>query len=338
MPDKPEYQNYPNDEINLMDYIKVIIKRKKLIIGIFLICVVAAVIYSLTVVPVYKMTQILEVPTIGENVYLDSSSKIKEKIEGGFYNFKILENLDFESKYNINNIGFFKVTIPKENQLLSICADVTKQDLENSKKVLSELFAQMDVDYSLRLEAERGRKNTEEAIKKNTIKSMDVRIEDAKFHIILLEPRIESLVARIEETKTNTEDIILEREKFINKQKIDGIVGSILYTTTIQQAINHLDQLDSELVSLRMKKLDKEKEIKNLLIERERVVLEIFNLDKQKESIRSFREIQPVSLSTNPIKPKKKQMIIISAVVGLMLGIFIAFFVEFWQKSKEDRQ
>jgi len=327
-----------DDEINLMDYIKVIIKRKKIIAGIFVICVVAAVIYSLTVVPVYEMTQILEVPTIGENVYLDSSLKIKEKIESGFYNFKILENLDFKSKYNINNIGFFKITIPKENQFLSIYADVTKQDLENSKKVLSELFAQMDVDYSLRLEAERGRKNTEEAIKKNTIKSMDVRIEDAKFHIILLEPRIESLVARIEETKTNTEDIILEREKFINKQKIDGIVGSILYTTTIQQAINHLDQLDSELVSLRMKKLDKEKEIKNLLIERERVVLEIFNLDKQKEFIRSFREIQPVLLSTNPIKPKKRQMVAIAAMLGLILGVFIAFFVEFWQNSKENRQ
>lgn len=43
-----------DDEINLMDYIKVIIKRKKIILGIFIVCVAAAVVISLLKPKVYQ--------------------------------------------------------------------------------------------------------------------------------------------------------------------------------------------------------------------------------------------------------------------------------------------
>lgn len=44
--------------------------------------------------------------------------------------------------------------------------------------------------------------------------------------------------------------------------------------------------------------------------------------------------ISPAIESRYPIGSKKRQNVAIAGVVGLMLGIFIAFFQEFWQKSK----
>jgi uncharacterized protein involved in exopolysaccharide biosynthesis len=35
-----------------------------------------------------------------------------------------------------------------------------------------------------------------------------------------------------------------------------------------------------------------------------------------------------------PIKPNKKLNILIAGVLGLFVGIFVAFFLEFWQKGK----
>jgi uncharacterized protein involved in exopolysaccharide biosynthesis len=36
----------------------------------------------------------------------------------------------------------------------------------------------------------------------------------------------------------------------------------------------------------------------------------------------------------SPIKPNKKLNILIAGVLGLFVGIFVAFFLEFWQKGK----
>jgi len=35
-----------------------------------------------------------------------------------------------------------------------------------------------------------------------------------------------------------------------------------------------------------------------------------------------------------PIKPNKKLNILIAGVLGLFIGIFVAYFMEFWQKGK----
>lgn len=47
-------------------------------------------------------------------------------------------------------------------------------------------------------------------------------------------------------------------------------------------------------------------------------------------------ELKIISLATEPkrpIKPKKRQMVAISGVVSLMLGTFLAFFIEYWHSS-----
>jgi len=42
--------------------------------------------------------------------------------------------------------------------------------------------------------------------------------------------------------------------------------------------------------------------------------------------------------SMHPIKPKKKQIIAIFGIVGLMMGIFLAFWFEFWEKGIKLRE
>ena len=77
------------DEINLMDYIRVIIKRKKLIISIFLIAVVAAAIVSLLLPKIYQASaSIMLMPSTvrtavspSRNLIDPETSKIGEYIE-----------------------------------------------------------------------------------------------------------------------------------------------------------------------------------------------------------------------------------------------------------------
>ncbi|OQB14686.1 MAG: LPS O-antigen length regulator [Candidatus Omnitrophica bacterium ADurb.Bin205] len=54
------------DEIDLREYIKVIIKRKKLILGIFIFAILASVIYSLLLPKIYETTSIIQLGSISE--------------------------------------------------------------------------------------------------------------------------------------------------------------------------------------------------------------------------------------------------------------------------------
>ncbi|MBA3070988.1 MAG: hypothetical protein FP829_02270, partial [Nitrospirae bacterium] len=52
------------DEINLYDYWKVIVKRKRLIIGLFVIAILASAVISLLMPKIYRGEVVLKLPAI----------------------------------------------------------------------------------------------------------------------------------------------------------------------------------------------------------------------------------------------------------------------------------
>ena len=61
--DKMSTINGREDEINLYDYWKVIVKRKRLIIGLFVIAILASAIISFLMPKIYRGEVILKLPT-----------------------------------------------------------------------------------------------------------------------------------------------------------------------------------------------------------------------------------------------------------------------------------
>ena len=47
------------------------------------------------------------------------------------------------------------------------------------------------------------------------------------------------------------------------------------------------------------------------------------------------RIVSAANIPEIPIGPKRRQNVMVSGIVSLMLGIFLAFFIEYWQSSKE---
>ena len=256
MPDKPEYQNYPNDEINLMDYIKVIIKRKKLIIGIFIICVVATTIVSFRMPKVYQIDSTARIGSIGGSLF-----SVGEMIEK------------------------------------------TK-----NRNLLQSVIQEIDTNITV--------ESLKEAVKIEKVEGTNF----LKVQMESVEPGIAIDILNKIESK-----LVLDGNEFYEKN-----------ITLINERIQEL-HARKENVSKQIKMLNQ-----NTLTNYETIYSELsaaeYSLKKNLLLANNFKIIESPAKSINPIKPKKKQMVTISAVVGLMLGIFIAFFVEFWQKSKEDRQ
>ena len=65
------------------------------------------------------------------------------------------------------------------------------------------------------------------------------------------------------------------------------------------------------------------------------LVEKYFILENQILNSSNFELIKYPSIPQAPIKPNKKLNLAISGVLGLFLGVFIAFFTEFWQSGKQ---
>lgn len=63
--------------------------------------------------------------------------------------------------------------------------------------------------------------------------------------------------------------------------------------------------------------------------------IEVEKLKAAKESIRNISLVKEPQVSFAPVGPKKKQDVLFAGIMSLMFGVFLAFFAEYWEKSKQ---
>jgi capsular polysaccharide biosynthesis protein len=292
----------------------------------------------------------------------------------------------------------FEVTIPKQSNTIKIqyeTADI-KQGmvfLDRLSKLLLESYSKLvqyfKNEYDMKTELKNSnilKLTNNVSIKKNDISSIKTDSKnklnkiDNKIAILIAEKKgrknqIKNLNQRISDTEAetgriskNTDLLIEERNKFLsNTKNEDNILSSVIYSNTIQQNISYLTNLrstisnvnhqiykeimDIERVVNNIKDLENEKEnlikqaqykvkkieseIKNLEGGKKYMLEEIENLQFKKDNIQNIQILKPPTNSPGPIKPKIKLNIILALVVGLFIMLFLAFFLEYLSKHKK---
>jgi len=120
------------DEIDLMDYVKVMLKRKWLILAVFLGAAIAAGIFSFLMPKVYKIGTSLEVGQIAGAV-VENPGQVVEKIKDDVYGIFVRGKLGIpEEKY-----PKIKVENPKDTYLIKMEIESEKPEL--AKNILTEI-------------------------------------------------------------------------------------------------------------------------------------------------------------------------------------------------------
>lgn len=175
-------------------------------------------------------------------------------------------------------------------------------------------------------------------LKENQIERKRSKIKTLTETIKLTEERIISLEKELARVNANVEELRSKRADFIQPSQDKDSMAAVLYTTTIQQAIRYSNQLEDQINSLKTNKKEKENSIEDLEKTIEDIKIQIGSLENSKKFINNVKQLQPPIRSENPISPKKKQNIAIATVLGLFLGVFIAFFREFWVNSAREEK
>ncbi|KPJ56493.1 hypothetical protein AMJ49_04745 [Parcubacteria bacterium DG_74_2] len=156
-----------DQEINLIDYIKVILKRKKLILSVFLVVVISTAIFSFLTPKIYKVDTIIEVGKIKNESIVEITGKIKDetiirikdktietpsqivsKIQNDIYGILIKKNLGISEK----EYPEIKVENPEGTDL--IIMKIESEETEKAKNILKELNKLILENHKQRVDAE----------------------------------------------------------------------------------------------------------------------------------------------------------------------------------------
>jgi|LGVE01.1.fsa_nt_gb LPS O-antigen subunit length determinant protein (WzzB/FepE family) len=375
-------RNYPpyEDEINLIDYLKVLWKWKWLIIAGTLICAVAAAVISLQMPKIYEISTVIEpgiagVKDDGGFMYIDSVANISGKINGDVYNRKIQKALHLDPlKVKVN----FKSAIVKKANVVKVTSQWEEKDTGLGMKVTGQLVQLLSNDYGKIVEQRKGdyykqifikqseiskietqRKDIDKQIdvKLNSIEKTlnDIKLQQATLRNI--RQRKGELLEEIRGVKDNTEKIVQQRDVLLKDKNPDKDISLLLYSTTIQQNVAYFNQLSNQIYDLGTseKKIEAEvdklsKNINDIKTGIERLKLsktegsqikindinaQINTLNLKKGLISNIKVVQEPELSLHPVKPKKKQIVLLAGVVALFMAVFLAFFIEYLKNASK---
>ncbi|MBL6967814.1 MAG: hypothetical protein ISR62_05275 [Desulfobacteraceae bacterium] len=282
---EPQRFDQFEDEIELMDYLKVIWKWKYLILIGTLVCVIGAAVVSLNMTKIYGISTVvqpgmLKVTEDGKTVYIDSPQNIKGVIETGGFNGEVLKNIKFPNKQDAPTSVKVKVTIPKDTNALEVLyetphVDIGLQIMHNLNKHLLKRYGVLVKSYQENYDNEMRQRSkdvfilndkiskarhaisgaeadTAAAIEQlnNNKSTLEAQIDAKKKQIKNLEQRISEVEIEIGRISKNTDFLIAERNKFLGSKETErNILSAVIYSNTIQQNISYLNDLRATINS-----------------------------------------------------------------------------------------
>ncbi len=375
------YPRYEEDEINLIDYLRVLWKWKWLIVAGTLVCAIIAAVISLQMPRIYEISTVIEpgiagIKADGGFMYIDSVANISGKISEGIYNRKVEEALHLDTLKT--RVGF-KSTVSKGSNAVKITSQWQEGDTDLGVKVVRQMVGLLSSDYGKIVEQRKGDYDKQVFMEQNEISKIkterkdidkqiklelseiektrnDIRLQQATLENI--RQRKGELLEELKGVKENTEKIVQQRDALLKDKTPDRDISLLLYSTTIQQNVAYFNQLSNQVYDLgtREKKIEAEldgssKKIDDIKTGIERLNLnkteglqakiayinaQINALDLEKELISNIQIIQEPEVSLHPVKPKKKQIVLLAGVVALFMLIFLAFFIEYIRNAPKE--
>ncbi|WP_028992409.1 YveK family protein [Thermoanaerobacter thermocopriae] len=304
------------EEISLRELIEIILKHKKTIIIVTLAATLVAVVLSFFVIkPTYEATTTLSVTDVTP--------------ETGFFGSNT--TVIFPGK-DSNLPSVQSDSIDKDlSLLLSSLLKYPDMSVEAFKEEVTNPIVLMNTVKQLGLDPQ---KYTVENLKKQISVSI---VNNTNLITVTVKEDNPELAAKIADTiAENFRSYIIER----NNRQTDKLIETLnklinLQNDKIRETTTKLNEIqtnsqDRLLIEQTQKQLELLKNTRDIMLEKYNMLELLKESDLGKQSILiTSKALVP----DKPIAPKKSLNIIIAFILGLMVSIFIVFFMEYWKNT-----
>ncbi|MCG2755792.1 MAG: Wzz/FepE/Etk N-terminal domain-containing protein [Desulfobacteraceae bacterium] len=216
-------RNYPpyEDEINLIDYLKVLWKWKWLIIAGALVCAVIAAAIGLRMPKIYEISTVIEpgiigVDNSGNYTYMNSNN-ISGKINEGAYNNSIKKLLNIDS----SKTDFeFKADIGKFTNQIKISAESKEKDINLGLKAFKQMVAIISDDGEKVIEQKKDDYDKQILAKQSEIDKIEIQRKDIDKQILMKQNEISKIGTQKKDIDKQIKLKLSEIEKIRNDIKL----------------------------------------------------------------------------------------------------------------------
>jgi LPS O-antigen subunit length determinant protein (WzzB/FepE family) len=333
--------NEYEDEVNLIDYLNIIWKRKWLIIIPTFFCAIIAGVYSFLLPPVWEVDAIIQpgkyiIQTEGniytEGVYKEiviaDPNQIARQINEGSYTNIIVAELNLD----IREFPKLKAENLKNTNLVKISA--RENDMEKAKLILLSLFNHLKRELDKKVDIEV--KGIDSQIKSKEIEKIktEEEIKTNKNKLDIIKQRKKEIEKELNDIRKRIEALEKEQRLSLKKENRSDSesLAMLLYSNEIQQSLEYHNTLNELLSRKKIEEEDINLEIKYKDETIKQLENEVGNLNKRKGRIDYTQLIKEPTSSLNPVSPKKKLNVMIAGIIGLMIFTMLAFFLEYLEK------
>jgi capsular polysaccharide biosynthesis protein len=320
----PDQNQDFEQEINLSEYLAVLIKRKKLILAVFLVSVIAVAAISYMKPKVWNVLMIIEPSSPGTGL-LDTPSNLKARLDSGAFDLNVINALGLDP----NNADVkLDVTRPKDSTFLTLSINESDSDKELGVRILNQFLVQLTIFYKEIIDRKKDDMDKQISVIVNGVKSKRDSIRLIEGNLKIIETREKELINELKDTKTNTEQLVAKRNMLLeNKSQVDEI-SSLLYLNTIQQNMGYFNQLNNQLADIKTKKENMMNSTEALQTDINNLGITIEQLKTTQNSIRNIAMIQEPRISPKPVDTHKIKIVLFAGMLSLMAGALLAFFLE----------
>jgi len=313
------------DEIELMDLLKVLWKWKYLILVGTLICAIAAAVVSLNMTKIWGITTVLQpgmlkVTEDGKTVYIDSVENIKAVIETGALNGRVLKDVKFPDMEEQPTSVEFEVTIPKKTNALVVLyetpyVDIGMQIMKNLNEGLLERYDRIirlyQDNYNNQIDSKSSEvsKLTEKVAKaRHAISTLEAE-NDANISEILT--KIYTKRAEIAQSEIKNEAKLSELEARISDRKTESLTAEAENETQISRIMSNIAATKAKISTL---EAEKEKTIKELISKEATIRAQIEARQKQIQNLEQKisnenKEIDRISKNTDLLIEERNKLL-----------------------------
>ncbi len=327
-----------DDEISVIDILRVLIVHKRTIIAVFLVFLVVGTAYALLMSKQYRYTTTIEIGTVmedGKTMLIDLPGTLLAKINEAYIPH-VLEQFARKNKerYKIS------ARIPSGSEVVVL----ESKGPESEGDTLINLQEQV-VDF-----VKRNHQRVFEIMKKE----MNVELDKSRNKLSALQDRHRVLTAdlkRLDQTAKLLNDQIEELKALVAdaisyRKLARAQTGDETQAMTLLMIDNEIQQNNQRLAALEERlhiDLPREKDSLNNTIsdnsrEQQEQTAEIAKIQAAVNNMRETRMLIAPMQSTEPVGTGRATIVMISAVAGLFAGIFAAFIVAFVSKARTELQ
>ena len=316
---------YIEDEIELIDLLRVIWKWKYLIIGGTAICAVVALVISLLLPKIYRIETvirpgILNIGEEGKYTFIDTPENIKALIETGIFDNEILNSLSTKGVDNSPKILQFNITLPNNSSTIKVGYE--SADVDQGIEILSLLGKNLTGEYRNLVNYYQNEITRDINIKKAEIQNTESIKQSSQSNIKNIEKRIYELETELVLINENTIGLNKERNTLLSRNNDENSVLSVLlYSNTIQQNLQLANEYKDEIKNLKFEKESQLQIISKLNNELQILLAEIENLKFKKNSIQNIQIVRKPASNSIPVKPKNE----VECYIGCVNRSFFAW-------------